>query len=57
MDRRRVSRASPLVVSGGAPDTEETAPRGEPIRVLAKLPRAAVVPFQPELFAVFNRGF
>jgi hypothetical protein len=38
------------------PDTEETAPRGEPIRVLANLSAAAVVPPQHVLLAVPIHG-
>lgn len=38
-------------------NTDETAPRGEPIRVLANLPTAAVVPLQFGLFAVLIHGF
>src|SRR5690242_4503979 len=38
-------------------DTEETAPRGEPIRVLANVSAAAVVPLQSFLLAVPVNGF
>lgn len=45
MDRLGVSRASPQVVSGGAArDREETALRGELIRVLANLRQAVACP-------------